>query len=78
MSFEETELRLGLPGNNNGRSEMTRKRGLFHEEEYSSPTHQTILTMPDLKLNLISSQSLPPPKYVLNSSSSSSFNLLDS
>ncbi|CAK9323500.1 unnamed protein product [Citrullus colocynthis] len=62
MSFEETELRLGWPGNNNGRSEMTRKRGLFHEEEYSSPTHQTILTMPDLKLNLISSQSPPPPK----------------
>ncbi|XP_022963511.1 auxin-induced protein AUX28-like isoform X1 [Cucurbita moschata] len=30
MSFEETELRLGLPGNN-VRSEVRRKRG-FHEE----------------------------------------------
>ncbi|XP_023554756.1 auxin-induced protein AUX28-like isoform X2 [Cucurbita pepo subsp. pepo] len=30
MSFEETELRLGLPGNN-GSSEVTRKR-VFHEE----------------------------------------------
>lgn len=62
MSFEETELRLGLPGNNdndnNNNVIIIRKRG-FNEE--ADDDQQTILTvMPDLKLNLTSS-----PKYVL-------------
>ncbi|XP_038887360.1 auxin-induced protein AUX28-like [Benincasa hispida] len=55
MSFEETELRLGLPGNNNGKSEMTRKRGFDHEQHEYSATDQTLLTMPHLKLDLVSS-----------------------
>ncbi|GKV20168.1 hypothetical protein SLEP1_g30325 [Rubroshorea leprosula] len=40
MEFEETELRLGLPGNSGGEGEVARKRGFF----------ETV----DLKLNLSS------------------------
>lgn len=62
MSFEETELRLGLPGNNDNNNNiiMIRKRGFDEEED-----QQTILkVMPDLKLNLTSSHP-SSPKYVL-------------
>ncbi|XP_022931155.1 auxin-responsive protein IAA16-like isoform X2 [Cucurbita moschata] len=57
MSFEETELRLGLPGN--GR-EMARKRG-FHET-----AAETMITMAELKLEasygLDPNPKPPPPK----------------
>ena len=57
MGFEETELRLGLPGNNNiGSSELgevaARKRGFA--ETVSSETISKV----DLKLNLSSKETV--------------------
>lgn len=54
MGFEETELRLGLPGNNGGGSgtevaEVVRKRGF-------SETESDVTDNVDLKLNLSSKE----------------------
>jgi auxin-responsive protein IAA len=63
MGFEETELRLGLPGNGGGaEGEMVRKRGFS----------ETV----DLKLKLSSKESGADPNHEKTSSLQSEKNLL--
>lgn len=72
MGFEETELRLGLPGNNGGGTEVAevvRKRGF-------SETESDVTDTVDLKLNLSSMEAGVDAKDKPNSLMNKDKNLL--